>query len=352
MCISYDWRDDWENRKLSVDQDVYINQRVAKIDPHKEVSKEFVYYAISTNDFQLFIQNNIDSHSAQENISATSIGRFPIQIPPLPEQKVVAGVLGALDDKIELNRRMNETLEAMAQAIFKDWFVDFGPTRAKMEGLTPYLAPALWSLFPDSLNADGIPQGWEYAPLNQVVEVNPREILKKGTCAPYIEMKALPVSRSRSDAPVIRAFSSGSKFRKEDVLLARITPCLENGKTAFVDTLEDNVIGWGSTEFIVLRAKLPLPPAYAYTLARSDSFRTYAISNMTGTSGRQRVQPDVIAQYEVAIPTIAIAKTFGSLIKPLFTSIQKNAEESGILEEIRDLLLPRLMSGKLRVRGL
>lgn len=92
---------------------------------------------------------------------------------PLPEQRAIAATLGALDDKIELNRKMNATLEAMARALFRDWFVDFGPTRATMEGRAPYLSPDLWSLFPDGLNAEGNPEGWSYEQLlNQADWVN------------------------------------------------------------------------------------------------------------------------------------------------------------------------------------
>ncbi len=97
---------------------------------------------------------------AVAGITGSDLSQLRIPAPPVSEQKAIASVLGALDDKIELNRRMNETLEAMARAIFKDWFVDFGPTRAKLEGRLPYLAPDIWSLFPDRLDEEGKPDGW------------------------------------------------------------------------------------------------------------------------------------------------------------------------------------------------
>ena len=99
--------------------------------------------------------------STVKHTSPERLRRFRFLIPPLPEQRAIAHILGTLDDKIELNRRMNETLEAMARALFKDWFVDFGPTRAKIEGRDPYLAPEIWDLFPDKLDEDGKPEGWE-----------------------------------------------------------------------------------------------------------------------------------------------------------------------------------------------
>jgi type I restriction enzyme, S subunit len=95
----------------------------------------------------------------------SSLKQFRVPLPTLTEQAAIAELLGVLDDKIELNRRMNETLEAMARAIFRDWFVDFGPTRAKQEGREPYLAPEIWSLFPDRLDDAGKPEGWKFSPL-------------------------------------------------------------------------------------------------------------------------------------------------------------------------------------------
>src|SRR5208282_1982445 len=95
-----------------------------------------------------------------ERLNMPTIRALPVAVPPIAEQRAIASVLGALDDKIELNRRMNETLEATARAIFKDWFVDFGPTRAKQEGRAPYLAPDIWPLFPDRLDDEGKPEGW------------------------------------------------------------------------------------------------------------------------------------------------------------------------------------------------
>ena len=206
---------------------------------------------------------------------------FPVQFPPLLEQRAIAHVLGTLDDKIELNRRMNETLESMAQALFKSWFVDFDPVRAKMDGRwrpgdsLPGLPAHLYDLFPDRLvdsEMGLIPEGWEVKALEQFVELNPYESLKKDTPAPYLDMVALPTSGPNPDDAVMREFKSGTRFRNGDTLLARITPCLENGKTAFIQSLQDGEIGWGSTEFIVMRAIPPVPCTHTYLLARDPVF--------------------------------------------------------------------------------
>ncbi|MGJ3628164.1 hypothetical protein AB5I41_16540 [Sphingomonas sp. MMS24-JH45] len=142
---------------------------------------------------------------------------------------------------------MNETLEASARALFRDWFVDFGPTRAKAEGRTAYLAPDLWSHFTDRLSDDGVPIGWRTGVLADIIDVSPTEPLKRGVLAPYLDMAALPTSGPNAQPAVQRKYASGTRFRNGDTLLARITPCLENGKTAFVQSLPENTVGWGST---------------------------------------------------------------------------------------------------------
>ena len=223
-------------------------------------------------------------------------------LPPLPEQRAIAHILGTLDDKIELNRRMNETLEAMARALFKDWFIDFGPTRAKAEGRAPYIATEFWDLFPEALDAEGKPVGWTTRPVRDLFDFNPRESVKKGTKTPYLDMAALPTTGPVSHAPTKREYKSGSKFRDGDTLFARITPCLENGKTAYVFDLGNEVVGAGSTEFIVIRSRSALPQSASYLLARDLGFRAHAERGMTGTSGRQRVNAEILSQYEIAAP--------------------------------------------------
>ena len=284
------------------------------------------------------------------NLNTSILSACPFVVPPLPEQRAIAHILDTLDDKIELNRRMNETLEAMARALFKDWFVDFGPTRAKIEGRDPYLAPEIWDLFPEKLDEDGKPEGWETKALSEVIELNPERSLRKGAVAPYLAMANMPTKGHIPSAVVDRFFGSGMRFSHGDTLVARITPCLENGKTAYVDFLQDGEIGWGSTEYIVMRPEPPFPMKFAYCLARSTSFREFAIQNMTGTSGRQRVPVTVISNFHLPLPIGPdIPEVFGKLIKPIFSLISYAARESDTLTDLRDALLPKLISGEIRV---
>ena len=193
------------------------------------------------------------------------------------------------------------------------------------------------------------PAGWEVKTLEQFAELNPREPMKRGTPAPYLNMAALPTSGPNPSEPKLREFTSGTRFRNRDTLLARITPCLENGKTAFVQSLPEDTVGWGSTEFIVMRAILPVPSEYTYLLARDAAFRAHAIQSMTGTSGRQRARTESLAPYPLPYPPADIWAAFSLLIEPLFARIEINREETDSLATLRDTLLPKLVSGEIRV---
>ncbi|MFO1454618.1 MAG: restriction endonuclease subunit S [Steroidobacteraceae bacterium] len=309
----------------------------------------FVSYLLRSLDFLAY-----SDKAAVPGLNRNHLHQARVVVPiDAGEQRAIVNILGTLDDKIELNRRMNETLEAMARALFKSWFVDFDPVRAKAEGRDPGLPKHIADLFPDSFEDSEmgeIPQGWEMKPLPHEIEVNPSRPLRKGDVAPYLDMANMP-TRGHTPADVTdRAFGSGMRFENGDTLVARITPCLENGKTAYVDFLQPGQIGWGSTEYIVLRPKPPLPPEFAYCLARSYEFREFAIQSMTGSSGRQRVPAESLSHYLVPTPTRDVAERFRQFVEPLFSRASRSARESRALAALRDTLLPKLISGELRVK--
>jgi type I restriction enzyme S subunit len=283
------------------------------------------------------------SGSVQDNINLETLNRLTLALPPLSVQKEIVSILGAIDDKIDLNRRMNETLEAIARAIFKAWFVDFDPVR---EG-----HPLFPRTFVESVNGGrAVPHGWKLEALPQALEVNPHRRLSAEEKAPYLDMANLPTSAARAIDWAEREFGSGMRFKNGDVLVARITPCLENGKTAYVDFLEEGQVGWGSTEYIVLRSKPPLPTEYAYFLARSEGFRAHAITNMTGTTGRQRVPVSCFNSFKVVVPSPAVAEEFGKFAETTMAGLKRNDEESRTLASLRDTLLPKLLSGEIRMK--
>lgn len=319
----------------------------------KKADPRFIYYYLMTKPFTEYLTRIADAHtSAYPSFNPDVIEKAELLLPPDGEQRAIAHILGSLDDKIELNRQMNETLEAMARAIFKSWFVDFDPVRAKAEGRDPGLPKEIADLFPNSFENSSlgeIPKGWEVKALPEVIDINPPRSLRKGEEAPYVDMKNMPTHGHRPSACILRPFGSGTKFVNGDTLLARITPCLENGKTAFVDFLSEGQVGWGSTEYIVLRPKLPLPDYYGYLLARDERLRNFAIGNMTGSSGRQRVPADCFSNFFIVNPPKDVAEIFGKMVSTLQATIKTTDEESRTLAAIRDALLPKLISGELRV---
>ena len=307
----------------------------------------FKYYALSALDLE-----TMNTDSAVPGLNRDAFHAREIRTPPLPEQRAIARVLGTLDDKIGLNRRMNETLEAMAQAVFKSWFVDFAPVRAKAEGRDTGLPGHIADLFPDRLvdsELGEIPEGWAAVPLPDLIEINPARSLRRNAVAPYLDMANMPTKGHAPDRIIDRPFGSGMRFINGDTLVARITPCLENGKTAYVDFLEQGQVGWGSTEYIVLHPKPPLPCEFAYCLARGSRFREFAIRNMTGTSGRQRVSAKVLARFVLPSPPDTICSVFSQLIRPLIARARKAVNEARTLAALRDALLPKLVSGKVRL---
>ncbi|MCB2385865.1 restriction endonuclease subunit S [Thalassolituus alkanivorans] len=211
------------------------------------------------------------------------------------------------------------------------------------------------SLFPDELiesELGEIPKGWAIGAIGDMLEFNPKRSLKKGSLAPYLDMKNVPTSGHLADEVVFREMGSGSKFINGDTLLARITPCLENGKTAFVDFLNDDEVGWGSTEFIVIRPKDGYPYSLGYLLARDSNFRQVAIQSMTGTSGRQRADAKALAEKNWVVYPKALMMEFGAFSESYLQLAKRNGDQISTLTHLRNSLLPKLLSGELDISAL
>ncbi len=339
---------------LSQNTNGYGSTEFIVLAPRFSTDKDFLYYLARCDEFRAYAISRMEGTSGRQRVPNSAVAQFTfICPPPKEERKQIGDFLACLDDRIALLRETNATLEAIAQALFKSWFVDFDPVRAKQEGRAPEgMSDATAALFPDSFEESAVglvPRGWKSMPLERACEINPTRRISKGAVTPYLEMAAIATKGHRTESPVPRAFSSGTKFINGDTLLARITPCLENGKTAFVDFLNGEDIGWGSTEYIVLNPKQPLPSYWAYLLCRHEPFRQFAIQAMVGTSGRQRVDVSRLSQYLVTIPDEPVSKAFAGIVESLQRGIAANAESAQTLSTLRDTLLPRLISGKLRL---
>ena len=180
---------------------------------------------------------------------------------------------------------------------------------------------------------------WNDSVLSDVIDFNPKEELKKGKTAKKIAMEELHPFDKKVNGFTLAEYSGGAKFRNGDTLLARITPCLENGKTAYVDILEKDEIAFGSTEFIVMRAKTGITDeAFIYYLATSPAFRAVAIQSMTGTSGRQRVQNNLLENAVFRIPTLPEQRAIAATLSALDDKIELNNRINKTLEEMAQAL--------------
>jgi len=202
------------------------------------VVPEYAAFYLATHDARKWLKNHAIG-ATMPNLNTSILGSLPFILPPLSVQRQIADILSAFDDKIELNRQMNQTLEQMARALFKSWFIDFDPVHAKQRGEQPAGMDAeTAALFPDRfVEIDGkeIPEGWRIGELADVIEFNPSLKLPKGADSTYLDMGSMPIQGASANGWFKRPFSSGSKYQNGDTLFARITPCLENGKAAFVD---------------------------------------------------------------------------------------------------------------------
>jgi type I restriction enzyme S subunit len=286
----------------------------------------FVYYALLTLNF-----TGYNSGSAQPSLNRNFIAGVPVAIPPLFEQRRIAGVLGALDDKIDSNRRLAELLEDTAAALFKARFVDFVGVEE----------------FEDS-EIGPIPKGWRWERVSDAVHINPAVAIKRDQMTPFVEMAAVSSWSTRPDEIAARPYSGGCRFEPGDTLMAKITGCIEHGKGAFADFV--NEPSAGSTEFHVFRARPPFTPEAVFFLSRSERLRDHAIANMTGSSGRQRVPASCFDNIRVAVPPSAEAvQAELDVMRSALAETRALWCESQTLTAIRDALLPKLISGQIRV---
>ena len=179
--------------------------------------------------------------------------------------------------------------------------------------------------------------------------LNPKRTLTKNQVARSIDMSQLSTNGAFPSGWEMKPFNGGMRFTNGDTLLARITPCLENGKTAFIDFLDDGEVAFGSTEYIVLAPKNGTPPEMLYCLARYPAFVDYAVKNMNGSSGRQRVSAETVGQYRLPLFDKHSLVLFKEVVSPMFLKMRYNSLENIRLSELRDALLPKLMSGEIDV---
>ncbi len=308
--------------------------------PHK-LDNTFLRYLL-TSPAQQAILTSYATGTTVLGISQKALRSVPISYPCLGEQKRIGELLGAIDDKIELNRRMNETLEMTMRAVFKDWFVDFGPTRAKFGGRAPYLEADNWSIFPDHLNDQGIPEGWVVGTLGdlarQVGESVKPETLDPGT--PYIGLEHMPrKSIALSDWEGADKVTSGKlAFRKGDFLFGKLRPYFHKVGMAPLD-------GICSTDIVVLNARERKAAAFVLACISQDKFVAFTDRTSDGTK-MPRTSWGRMERYGLCLPSASALEAFNACVEPMLDRIVANIHESRALAVARDLMLPKLMSGE------
>ena len=331
----------------------WLNQHIFRVTPDDSIDTTFFYYLLRylKPNFVGIARNK--QTTGLGHVTRRDLEHIEAALPPIPEQRAIAHILGTLDDKIELNRRMNETLEEMARALFKSWFVDFDPVRAKMEGRDPGLPKHLADLFPDRLvdsELGLIPEGWEVGCFGDVVDQirdNENPLASPDTVFRHFSIPAFdknqwPLTERGEDIK-----SQKSRVPPGVILLSKLNP--ETERVWFVDVASDERTIC-STEFLVLLARQPFQRSYVYCLARSQFFRQQIESLVTGTSkSHQRAPAGAVLALETIIPSTPVIRAFDQQASVLLERTVGYRRETITLAAQRDALLPKLVSGDLRV---
>lgn len=324
----------------------------------EKVLPEFLRWLAVSPSWWSQIEKYINVGAVFDSLKCADVPRFELPIPPKPVQKEIAALLASLDDKIELNRQMNETLEAMAQAIFRDWFVDFGPVRRKLAGTTdpveimggvtvdPVRAAELAELLPDALGDDELPEGWAFASLSDIVAnvVERCEPSPVTEARPYVPIDTI-TARSlilHGTRPGAEAQSSLVTFRENDILFGAMRPYFHKVALAAFE-------GTTRTTVFVLRPRLAPDLAFALMIVNAEATIEYATSHSSGTTIPYAVWRNGIDGMPVVAPPSVLRAKFGELVGPMLDRMKASSAQNQALAETRDYLLPRLMSGEVRV---
>ena len=294
---------------------------------------EFLKYWFSCNDISGYITG-----TAQPKLSQSNLKEIKIDLLDYEGQKNVTRIIKNYDDLVDNNNKRIRILEEMAQTIYTEWFVNFRfPGHEDVKFVDCELGK--------------IPEGWSVKTFEEFVEINPAYKVQ-GVEKPYFEMADININTL-----VIKNFSKtkknniGSKFMNRDTIFPRISPSLENGKGGYVLGLDENVVGLGSTEFIIFHGQENYEE-YVYLLSRDKNFRDNAVKSMVGASGRQRVQSGCFESYRIVLPSNEIAGMFSKLVRPMFDMAYTYRDKNSYLADTRDLLIPKLISGEIDVSEL
>ena len=318
--------------------DVLVFKNISK----DKLNNTFLYYLLSSDNFFDYVMSTAKGTKMPRG-DKDAIMRYNINLPSLEEQEKIANILSSLDDKIELNNEMNKTLEEMAQSIFKRWFVDF---EFPNEDGEPYKSSG-GEMVDSELGM--IPKGWEVKELSQLVNIITKsekpfeneDILYEHFSIPALDSNKLPILEFGNSIS-----SNKYKIDNDCILISKLNPNNKRIWNPYCNT--SNSIC--STEFIVYQAINNYPKSYIYEIINSDEFTKFLVANATGSTGsRQRVKPKDTLGYKIVLPTIDKIIEIDKILSPIHKNIQLNTQESNTILQIRNTLLPKLMSGEIKV---
>jgi type I restriction enzyme, S subunit len=327
-----------------------LSSSLMKLTPNKEICHPsfLLYFFRSSKGVHELLKNASTVGTPGIGQPLSSLKRIPVDIPPLQGQKAIAHILGTLDDKIELNRKTNETLEAMAKALFKSWFVDFDPVRAKAEGRPTGLPAEISDLFPDSFEDSElgeIPSGWRVGSLDQI-GINPRETAKPedmDSSDRYIGLEHMPRGSIclGESGQAEELESNKNRFRQGDLLFGKLRPYFK--KTGY-----SQFDGVCSTDIVVVRKKGEYGVGFICCFLASDPFIDFTVAASSGTRMPRTSWKDM-CEFPFAIPSKLLLCEFDTQFRPVINKITGNCIHSASLAVLRDALLPKLISGEIRI---
>ena len=334
-----------------IDRDYWPHDTTLYVVDFQDNVPQFVYYFFRWNSERL---HSLDGATANPALNRNHVHPIKTRWPPPAEQKAIASVLGALDDKIELNHQMNQTLESMARALYKSWFVDFDPVAANAAGKRPFgMDDVTASLFPDRFvdsELGPIPEGWESGTISEICRILRNSV--DPTKEPdrqfaHFSIPALDAER----APVFELGhnikSSKYHISRNSVLISKLNP--ETPRVSMPDVVK-GVYPICSTEFLVCEPLTPWTRSALYCLFASTSFQVQFASLVGGTSkSHQRVKPPDFQAMKILMPSKELIQKFDEQTRYFFDLQMTNSRETETLARLRDLLLPKLMSGEIRI---
>jgi type I restriction enzyme S subunit len=336
--------------------DVCINQSVALIQPNGRINPRFLLYLLQTPHYQRRMEEDSDGTTIK-HIYITRVDKMEVAIPPLLEQDAIVGIAGALDEKIELDRRLNETLEAMARGLFKSWFVDFDPVRAKTEGRDPGLPKPIAELFPASFEQSelgDIPAGWVIKTIEDICDVVTRGVtpeygegsgryivnqrVNRGTRLDWTALKELSPSLT---------VPANCYAKRWDILVN----CLGEGTLGRVHFFKEKSDLYAIDQHMSICRAAPNRAAYLYQVLASTPGQEKIESLKTGSTGMTMLNISKLRKFDLLWPEDGLLDAYFDFVEPMWRRIAANDEEARTLGTLRDILLPKLISGELRIGG-